>query len=157
MNGRRSFDILFTMTLVCAFVLVSLLLVAMGANLYKKSSENSSSAHELRTSVSYVANKITSDGADAVYTDTVDGKQCICIKTIHDDTSYTTYVYYAEGALCELVARDGTAFSLDFGEPVVELAGFTFSIEGARAALFATASDGSTRSLQVYLPRGGGK
>lgn len=155
MKRIPSFDLIFTMTLMCVFIVVSLLLVAMGANLYKSSIERSDTEYELRTSIAYVSNKLTADRCREVSCETADGVTCIKIADDSGGETYITYVYFLDGALCEMLVREGSDFDLSLGTTIIKLRGFDFTIDGGTVTLTSTASDGSIRTTQVYIGKGG--
>ena len=71
MNRKHTADTLFVVLLYGLFALLSLLLILIGARVYKRTVEHTEARGDVRASLSYVANKVRA--ADRVSLETRDG------------------------------------------------------------------------------------
>lgn len=146
---RHMIDLLFTLALFCVLAASSLLVVLLGADVYKGAAADMTRNYELRTSLLYVSEKIRQyDVEGAVSLGELDGIPALTLDQAVGETVYRTYIYHHDGALCEVFSAVGTPLSPGDGQRVTELAGF--SVEAAGEGLLrvtCTGRDGASSSV----------
>jgi hypothetical protein len=149
----------FVLALFTMFAATAFLVVLIGARQYRSTADSMNTNYEMRTAASYLEEKVrTNDSAGAVYETELDGAPALALQSTEDGTVYTTYIYYYEGSLRELFVTDASVFSLDSGQPVIELSGF--EIQTLRPGLLratCTGTDGSTCTVCLPVHSAGGK
>lgn len=128
-NKQHIVDILFVLTLFCIFTASALLLVIMGARIYKSTVNNMNAHYESRTSESYLTEKFRqNDIYDSIKISTLEGNTALCLYQTVDSVSYCTYLYYYNGSLYELLVRAGSDIGGDMisaGNPILQLSDFS--------------------------------
>lgn len=105
-SGRHIVDILFVLALFGVFAASALMLVTLGANVYKQTTADMSRNFSERTAYSYVTEKIRqNDTADAISIEEIDGVQALVFTKRAGEETYCTYLYFYDGHLKELYAR----------------------------------------------------
>ncbi|MEG1774341.1 MAG: DUF4860 domain-containing protein, partial [Oscillospiraceae bacterium] len=101
----HAMDLLFTLALFAVFAATLLMVVTIGADVYKRIADSMEKNFDLRTSLSYVAEKIRqNDTQDAVSIGTLGEGQALILEQSIGGTAYRTYIYYEDGALREIFA-----------------------------------------------------
>lgn len=132
---KHSVDVLFVIVLFCLFSLSIVALTGTGARVYQNVVDNMSLNHSLRTSSSYVVNKIRQADADgSVTVGTYSGCDAVIISEEIDNISYCTYLYYYNGRLKEFFTRKGQEFDPIYGTDIVEVE--SFKLEKITDSLF---------------------
>lgn len=143
---------LFTFLLFAMFLLLSLLIVVIGADGYRGVVSNGELTGEIRTSLGYVSGKVRSDAAaDGVEIVEIDGRDVLVLMEYYEEVPYETAIFYKDGALWESY-RDAkeTEFSFDFGDRLVEVSGFSFAwTQDALLQLTATDANGFSHTLHL--------
>ena len=79
--GGHMVDFLFTIALFCAFAATSLIVVIIGANVYQGTVRGMNENYALRTSLSYVSQKVRqNDGAGEIHIGTLDGVPALVLE-----------------------------------------------------------------------------
>ncbi|MEG2038640.1 MAG: DUF4860 domain-containing protein [Oscillospiraceae bacterium] len=145
-------DLLFILALFCVLAISSLMVVMIGANVYKSTVEQSNLNFNLNTSLSYVSEKIRqNDLDDSISIGKIEDTQALVLKQDINGTTYQTLIYYSDGYLRELFAAQGTELSCASGQPLIELDGFNIK-QGNGYYSFTSISDGVSRQL-IVSPR----
>lgn len=140
------FVILFATFAICAFSLIM-----VGANVYSSTSEAMNENYEKRIDISYVTEKIKQ----------WDEKDSISIGTFHEKTAlihtekvygkkYLTYIYQENGALRELMVRDGLNTAKMQGEKIVSAKGFEIKEQDQLYDIKITGDNGKQYRTCVY-------
>ena len=88
-------DSLFILLIFSVFAVVSLLLVTIGAGMYQRVVERMGINEEVRSSLSYVVNKVrANDEAGALSLKTYGGVPVLCMKQSGEDSGLTNYIYF---------------------------------------------------------------
>lgn len=165
MKEKKTFvvDTLFILSLFILFTISALMLVSVGVEVYKQTAEKMNDNSDIRTSVSYITEKIrqsdtllTSEdlsSSSAVSISHLSTQTALKLTQEIDGQYYDTYLYLYDGFLKELLIKDGT----DLGEQVL-MAGRdilklkAFEIEQVSPNLFSielTTTDNQTQTLFV--------
>lgn len=144
-------DFLFTLSLFGVFTVCALLVVIVGANVYRSIVNTQETNAMKRTSLAYVAEKIRqNDEAGNIRLGDVDGAPALVLSGVYGKNNYSTYIYQDGTDLKELFIESSAAPSLIAGHTITEVSGF--SIEQASDALYrfsCTDTDGETLTLYV--------
>ena len=121
-SKTHSIDTLFSFLLLLIFCLFSLLLAGMGAAVYKNGAAHLNENYTSRTAVAYLAEKVRRhDRTDAVFLTEIEDLPAIAFRDTIEDEDFLTYVYFSDGALCELMLRAGRTPEIRLGTRLVEL------------------------------------
>lgn len=145
---------LFTFALFGLFVLLSLLIVVIGADVYRSVVQSGDVTGEIRTSLGYVAGKLRSEAAsDGVAIEAADGVSALVLTDLYEDTPYRTAIYYRDGGLYETFYNaDEASLDMTFGDRLVDINGFSFDwAQEDLLRLTATAADGSRQTLHIAM------
>ena len=152
-NRQHTVDSLFTLSLLGVFAISALLITVFGANTYEKIVSDSRKTYECATALSYIREKIRqNDSANCISVATVENTDVLSLKSRVNDKSYTTYVYYQDGALRELYQQEGYDLPLSVGQSILKVHGL--SMEQLSDTLFrftATDEDGSESEITVAI------
>ncbi len=137
------------------FALFSLLLVVIGAKVYRDLALAGSENAELRSAFSYVANKVRMNGglAGAVHVEERGGISVLSLQESFDGAEYETVIYYYDGALREHFGLLGQRLMPEAGERIAEAADFQIEKQGTDGLLLTLVdTDGTPRSMYLSLP-----
>ena len=138
--------------LLLAFALAALLTSLFGVRMYRSISEGSDANYALRASLTYVSGKVHAlDSEGFLSTKNMGGTDVLVMAENIEGIVYNTYIYLYDGRLCELYADESFEFDPAAGTALVEVASFTFAVEGDALRLTATAPSGETRSCRTLL------
>lgn len=121
----KKIDTVFVLALITLFAATALALILIGAKQYRFVTNAMTENHEERTTSSYIVEKIRqNDTSDAILVCELSGIPALSITNQEEDICYTTYIYYYDGFLRELVVTDASVFSLSSGQAIIEMQGF---------------------------------
>lgn len=151
--GRHIVDVLFVLALFGVFAASALMLVTLGANIYKHTVASMNGSFTERTAYSYITEKIRqNDTFDAVTVGELDGVPALVLTERMDEQEYCTYLYYYDGHLKELYIRKDTFAGTDIlsaGQNIIALS--SFSVEESADGLIKLILDTGTGSpLTLY-------
>lgn len=148
---------MFMFALLAVFAVLSVIVVLVGARVYRAVDERGSDNYTTRTALSYIAGKVrASDAAGRIKTISLDGAEALVLEADYDGTLYATYIYAHEGQLMEYFGREGREFSLSHGETIGAAGGFTSALQDGLLILSIQSEDGRTETLKLYLQSGEG-
>ena len=149
-------DLLFTLTLFCVFSASALVVVMIGANVYKSTVAGMNENYGTRTAIAYVSEKVReSDTSGAVELVELAGTTALALTRGENDAAYTTYIYYADGALRELFVQGAAVPELAAGQPVALLSGASFAPVRDGLYRFTAAGDAGEEALLFALHSAG--
>ena len=122
----------FALLLYGLFALLSLLLVLIGAQVYRSIVRQTEARSDTRASLSYVANKIRS--AEEARLETREGVPVLVLPEQAGEQTYETLIYFYDGLLRELFQREEDAFLPANGEELTPLQAFTMEESPGGAA-----------------------
>ena len=150
-ENKHMVDVLFVLSLFCVFAFSALMLVIIGANVYKKTAAHMDSNYISRISYAYLSEKIRqNDRSDALFIGSYgDGDALIISEEINGKTYYT-YLYQYDGTLRELFTNTPETLSPSAGQVIMDCSSFSVSAVGNRLYLCSlTASNGEETTLYV--------
>ena len=124
-------DLLFPLALFCAFAVTSLLVVVVGADVYRRTTDEMDRNFALRTPLAYLSQAVhRTDLAGGFSIGRFgDGQALILSETVNGE-EYRTYLYCRGGNLCELFARADAGAAPENGQAVTGCASFTVEEAG---------------------------
>lgn len=155
----HAMEVIFPFVLFGLFAVMSLFLVLIGSDVYTKIVDNSNANTKIRTSVSYLANKLRAYDSEEydVYVDNISGVDVLVFEEETAETRYQNLVYYYDGAMREVMILKGNVFQPEFGDLLVEgVTGFWVEAEpGKNVIAFSIAgADGMQQSLEIAYRSG---
>lgn len=152
MFGRRHLiDFIFSMALLGVFAVSALMVVILGAEVYKSTVVRMDEGFALRTSVSYVTQKVRqNDRQNAIAIGRVEGVQALVLSQTIGETPYATWIYFDDGSLKEIFARADSPVKRSDGQPLAELSDFAIT-KGTNGLYTFTMTDkaGASQSVTV--------
>ncbi|MCH5270253.1 MAG: DUF4860 domain-containing protein [Lachnospiraceae bacterium] len=152
-NNRHVVDVLFVLALFGVFAASALLLVTIGASVYKQTVSNMDQSFTDRTSYSYLVEKIhQNDIYDAIEIGELEGSPALVLTQRLGEEEYCTYLYLYEGYLMELFTRKNSFAGTDLrpaGQNIMPLDGF--HLEAPAAGLIKITIDtGNGSPITLY-------
>ncbi|MEF9983419.1 MAG: DUF4860 domain-containing protein [Oscillospiraceae bacterium] len=115
-------DIFFTLALFCVFSASALVVVIIGADVYRKTTKSMEENFNILTATSYITQKLhQNDVENAVSIGEIEDIPALIITQNNDGTSFCTYIYEYNGNLQEQLVIDSTVPSLSGGQPIVAI------------------------------------
>lgn len=152
-NNRHVVDVLFVLALFGVFAASALLLVTIGASVYRQTVFNMDQSFTDRTSYSYLVEKIhQNDIYDAVEIGELEGTPALMLTQRLGEEEYCTYLYLYEGYLKELFTRKNSFAGTDLrsaGQDIMPLSGFTLE-SPASGLIKLTIDTGSGSPITLY-------
>ncbi len=126
-------DILFTLALFLVFAVLALMVVVLGANAYNDISRSGEENYNIRSSFVYLTEKIRQgDAQGSVAVTSLAGSDALVLTQEINNDNYQTWIYLAGGKLNEIFIREGTAFTPESGQEIMDLSGFGIEVMGGR-------------------------
>lgn len=148
---RHIIDIVFTLALFCVFAASALLVVLIGANVYKSTTSMMGLNFETRTSLTYVSTKIRqNDSAGGVLLGELEGVPALILTREIDGDGYNTWIYHYEGALREIFAPENSMVAPQNGQKIMEVKSFKMET-AAPGALRFTSVDSLGRDISLVI------
>ena len=156
---RHIVDVLFVLALFAVFALSALILVVLGANIYKSTVASMSQNFESRTACSYISEKVRqNDIYDSIYIDTLENCEALVFSKDVYGSVYATYIYFHDGELKELFMRAGSNIGsdpLEAGTSIMELQDFHLEyVNNNLLAITLTTTEGETKTIYTALHSG---
>ena len=155
----RKIDTVFVLALVTLFAITSFVLVLIGAKQYRFVTDTMNENYEDRTASSYLTEKIRQfDNADSVYVTKLDTTSALALRAAEDGILYTTYIYYYEGSLRELVITENSVYDLSLGQEILPMQSFSPSlVTNTLLCIELADSTGTPQTLYLAIHCGAGK
>lgn len=124
-SNKHVVDLLFTLALFCVFAASSLMVVLIGATVYKNSVKSMTENYDVRTSLTYLSQKMhQNDFAGGVILETVNEKPALVFEQEYSSATYQTWIYYEGGYIKELFTKKGNPFKAEIGSDIIEASDF---------------------------------
>lgn len=138
--------VLFATFAVCAFTLIM-----VGANVYSHTASAMNENYEKRIDISYITEKIKQgDEQNSISIGTFHNKTALIHTEMTAGKKYYTYIYQENGALRELMIRDGLDTKKVQGEEIVQAKGFEIKEQNQMYDIRITGEDGVKYRTCVY-------
>lgn len=146
---------LLTFALLGIFAVLSLFAVIASARVYHKVADTADENYRVRTAMTYVAGKVRkADQSGKIAVQEHDGVRVLTLREEINGAQFETYIYYADGGICEYFGRSGQTFSSAYGEKIVDADGFFASIDDDCLTVSVTDAENLEHSLTLYLQCG---
>ena len=109
------------------FILTAGLLVILGAGQYQDTVDTMENNHEIRTAASYLAEKVHQHNSEDIAVTDFCGQDAMAVSEDSGGKTYTTYIYYYDGTLRELLTDQKSGYHLSSGQIITTLTDFTIS------------------------------
>ncbi len=150
-------DILFVLTLFSLFVVLALFVVVLGANVYKGISKNMDSNYSVRSSLTYLTEKIRqSDTTGGYALRTTEAGDALVLTTVEGNETYDTWIYLWDEELCELTVSGGELFALEDGQPIMPLKSLQMT-HGGDGLIHINLTDHEGKNFESYVLMKSGK
>lgn len=144
-------DFIFTLTLFTVFLISSVILVLFGARIYQKSVSETAENRRIRTSLSYITEKIRQcDHQNSISVTNLDERAVLVLYSEYNQTPYATYIYWDNGYLKELFARRGLPFQPEAGSIITAVRDFSVTQDGSMVQLTVTEQNGTAHTAQIH-------
>lgn len=118
----HTIDFLFPVALLLVFAVSAVMVLLLAADIYRRSAEDGARSDTARTAAAYMSEKIHQyDEVGAVSITEFDGCEALALVRQVGERRYCTYIYGYEGALRELMVKEGSAASAADGEAILEI------------------------------------
>ena len=153
----HTIDVIFVLTVTCAFAASVLTVLMLGVNIYGKIQETSNSEFNDRVCLSYITAKVHSnDRAGQIEAGTFEDLSALYMYQEFDGITYHTVLYAYEGWLMELFCEEGL-LPPESGTPVLEIDSVHFeNIKPNLLSVEYTDKDGNSGKAFVSLRSEGG-
>lgn len=148
----RTATALLTFLLICVFAGLSLLLVVIGAGVYRSVTQTAARNSALRASVNYVCGKVRAmNETDTLRVADLEGYLALAIDTDYDQEVYTTFIYCMDGALRELFVGPGAEIGARDGIRLTQAQQFTPEVRDGLCAFTITLTDDFACTQHIAL------
>ena len=121
-NRGRNIDTIFVLIVFSIFALSVLMVLMLGASIYRNINEISIDGQSEHTALSYIWTKTKNfDEADGVHVGDFQGVPALFIDEKIGDTYFRTTIYHYDGWLCELFSEAALEFSPEDGVRVIRV------------------------------------
>lgn len=145
-------DFVFSLSLLCVFAVCGLLVVFIGVKVYENTAYNMEEAFSDRTAMSYVAKQVRqNDRVDGVSLGEVEGTTALILSEEINGEIYCTYIYYYDGYLREIYAKESFAPVLLGGQSLIEIDGFDAAVNEDGTLTISIEESAGTASLTLAL------
>lgn len=145
----------FSFALLAGLAILSLLIVVMGAKVYRSIDEAATLNNQSRTVLSYIAGKVrATDAAGMIDIEQVEGGDALVLSEDLGGARYASYIYYADGGLYECFTRADRGLDTRLADRLVDVRGFSVTLSGRLLTVSVTDDAGETRALSLYLQSG---
>ena len=150
----------FVLLLLAIFAVLSTLLVAMGAQLYRATIDREEDNNNARVLSAVVRSAVWAEDGGEVLVEHHDDISTLAIVDRYEDEDGEEEAYYKrlfchDGYLWESYTSEERGFDFDAGESLCELAAFEPVIDGKTLTIQITALDGSQYEIRMSLRAGG--
>lgn len=149
-------DVLFVLALFVVFTLSALVLVILGASVYKQTVSYMDENYTARTAYSYLTEKVRqNDLYDSISIGQLEGTPALVLTREINGTNYATYLYLHDGSLRELFMRQGSDIGSDplsAGQEILPLRDWTLQKAGEHLLhIELTLEDDTQKELYISL------
>lgn len=137
------------------FAVCTLLVLLLGANVYRYLTRQGQLRYDGTTAAQYVATRVhQADRAESVFTENFCGVQALVLRQVTDGQAYETRVYCYDGHLCELFAAADSGLVPEDGEKILPLQDLSFHLDGQLLTVTITDTHGTEQVLTLLLRAG---
>ncbi len=150
-TNRGAMDLLFILILLFTFSVSSLVIVMIGANVYKSVVDDMQSNYDLRIPLSYIATKVRQhDQSGAINLTLKEGTNVLVLESTADKVSYETWIYAYDHRLYEVLLQKGETINLADGMAILPVTGLDLKMP-TNKLLELTSYDANGKTLDLSL------
>ena len=151
---RYIVDILFVLALFFVFAVSSIMLIAIGASIYRRNTDSMEHNYTIRSSHAYLAEKMrAADTSGAVSIGETDGLESLLLHQEINGKSYITRLYLYDGCITELFHRADVDLPASAGMQLMEVSELSFKeMDDGSIKADVTERDGYTHTV-VLTPK----
>ncbi len=150
-TNRSMLDLFLILVLLCGFTISALIIVMIGANVYKSVAGDMQSNFDLRIPLSYISTKVKQhDQAGAVYISEKEGTQVLILESTENKVVYETWIYPRDNQLYEVMIEKGQELSLSDGMAILPIKGLDIKMN-TPSLLQVTSYDQTGKTLDLSL------
>lgn len=124
-DNKHTVDMLFVLTLFCAFAVCASLLIALGANVYQSTINDMNRHYTLSTASAFITEKIHQhDEVGCISIGDFQGNPALILKEQYGDTIYYDYIYSYDGYVRELLIGENATVTPDAGQKILAIKKF---------------------------------
>lgn len=129
-ENQHMIDALFVITLFCLFAVSAIILIAVGAKVYKNTINHMETHFTTNTALSYITEKIRQNDRSGSLTvcEMGDSNALRFSQTVHGE-EYCTYIYLDNGYIKELFAKSDFPPDPDAGQDILPVQNFFIQTE----------------------------
>ena len=154
MNTRsqknHGIEALFPITLFFVLTIFALMVIVLAAKIYENTTVNSYRNHQSRIALSYISEKLHQSGDSEISIEQFETIDALTLTQFYKDSRYDTYIYYYDGALRELFAKEDVDISLSDGKIILELQDFSMR-EADEGLLYFSCTDHENQTADSYV------
>ena len=130
-TGGNKIDTVFVLIIFSVFALSVLMVLMLGAKVYKNMTDMTREGQDERTLLSYIWTKVkNNDEAGSIYIGEFSGLPALCFDENINDTKYQTVIYHYKGWVYELFSEIGDEFLPEDGIKIMQINDLTFEEQG---------------------------
>ena len=153
---KHIIDVVFVLVLFAVFTASALVLVILGANVYRQTVKNMSACYNSRIATSYITQKIRqNDSYDTVQVGKLLSQDALIFTNTVGNDSYSTYIYCHDGSLRELFMKTGSNIGTDplsAGNSIMDVEDFSIAeVNDNLLHISLTPTDGEPQDVFVSL------
>lgn len=151
-NPAHVIDILFVLALFCIFTSASLIVVFIGADVYRSTITRMDTSFEINTSLMFLATNVRKH--DATFIDSIQGQPALVLQQDINGQIFETWLYHHNGFINEFFihSENRDALNLYFGQPIIEVYSFNMEmVTNELLALYASTQEGIGGRTLIHL------
>jgi len=156
MRRVHTIDLVFSLTLFCAFAASMLTVLLSGAKIYRAVESRMEEKYEERTCLSYIASKLRHFDAEGAVSLTAFGdSEALLLTQTVDGAEYGTVLYTYQGMVMELFTELPLAFGPEAGSPVLPAESLRFTWASDRLLRVECIGSAGSAAISVALRAAG--
>lgn len=150
---KHTIDKVFALALFCAFAASVLMVLIIGAGVYKNTVKSIDDRYTERTCLSYVASKVHHyDASGGVHLQQFGYGQALALEENISGSDFVTLLYTHQGYVMELFMEKGVQLAPEDGEIIIEDAGLGFEqVADNLIKVSCTSEDGRSDSMYINI------
>ncbi len=140
------------MLLFLIIVIMSVMIILLGQNIYENINKDRADNYEKRVSISYIANKVRqADKEKSIRVENSGDVQALVIREVYGEDYYETWIYYYNGGLYELFTGENIQFNPEDGMKIMNIDSFSIERLSNKLYKFTAGYDKSNTELIINV------
>ncbi|MEF9920278.1 MAG: DUF4860 domain-containing protein [Erysipelotrichaceae bacterium] len=150
MKRKATLDFLFPLSLFTIFIIVSSILLSISIGGYRKVQAADEQQNDILIS-SYITNKIRSFDDGNIMMKSIDGTNCLMLNKTIQSENYTTYLYYKDDSINELLMKSNQPVDLRDGTKVLKVKDYKMELKNGMFTFYYKGIKGNEYEQKVAL------